>query len=304
MEQKLFSKIKKQIENLFEPGLKMQFCCIAYPMRTQWANNHIPRFYIKLDDKIIWDFPKDFPEVKQLHWAYWCRSNGIIDLVREYIDTPVGRLLQKKFKGDTQYFTAQYLWQNTQETCKADYKLTDIFKAADRRLGKEKLLEWAAKIKNPIVDRILDVRFKTVLRLVEVPVIGYRLNDIAHIRSIEFRSDCIYFNMTLLGVRLLKHRPNFVLNKDTYIWISETNTKLPLIKCAGLPPTYKVTKKNGVLFQLYFPLPENWEQLDFVHLIEDENDSATCINQYMISLTGKTKFFYNLIKSKNEIPDI
>ena len=303
MEQKLFSKIKKQIENLFEPELNMQFCCIAYPMRTQWANNHIPRFYVKLGDKIIWDFPKDF-DMKKAHWALWARTNGIVDLVREYIDTPVSEVLTKKFKGGKYEFVAQYLYENTQETIKINYRLTDIFKAADRRMGKEKLLAWAAKIKNPIVDRILDVRFKTVLRLVEVPVIGYRLNDIAHVRSIEFRSDCMIFDMTLLGIRLLKHRPNFVMNKDTYIWISETNTKLPLIKCVGLPPTYKVTKKNGVLLQLYFPLPENWGQLDFINLIEDENDSPNCINQYKISLTGKTKFFYNLVKSKNEIPDL
>ena len=298
-----FSKVKKQIESLFEPELNMQFCCIAYPMRTDWSNNHIPRFYVKLGDKIIWDFPKDF-DMKKAHWALWARTNGIVDLVREYIDTPVSEVLTKKFKGDEYEFVAQYLYENTQETIKINYRLTDIFKAADRRLGKEKLLAWAAKIKNPIVDRVLDERFKEVLRLIEVPVIGYRLNDIAHIREIEFRPDCMYFNMTLLGVRILKHRPNFVLNKDNYILISETNTKLPLIKCVGLPPTYKVTKKNGVLLQLYFPLPVNWGQLDFINLIEDENDSPNCINQYKISLTGKTKLFYNLVKSKNEIPDL
>ena len=303
-----FSKLKKQIENLFDPALKLQFCCIAYPMRTQWANNHIPRFYVELGKEIIWDFPKDFPDVKQLHWAYWSRSNGIVDLVREYIDTPVDQLLEKKFKGDTQYFIAQYLWENRQETCKAHYRLTDILKAADRRLGKEKLMAWAAKKRNAAVKDILEARLKKVLRRIDVPLIGYRLNSIGHVRSIEFRQHCIYFDMALLGAKLLELRPDFILNKNTCLWIPERGIKLPLSKCAGIPVAKKVTKKNSVLFQLYFPLPENWDQLDFIHLIEDENDSPESINQYKICLTPKAEkalsHQWGSIKSKSEITDL
>ncbi len=56
-----FSKLKKGIENLFDPKLNMEFCCIAYPIRGQWGhNNSVPRFYVKLNDEFIWDFPKDF----------------------------------------------------------------------------------------------------------------------------------------------------------------------------------------------------------------------------------------------------
>ena len=307
MEQKLFSKIKKQIENLFEPELRMQFCCIAYPMRTQWANNHIPRFYVKLDDKIIWDFPKDFA-VKKIHWSYWSRTNGIIKLVRDYIDTPVNDLLTKNFENEKQSYPPRLLNEKDEETYHINYRLTEIFIAGDRRLGKEKLLTWAAKKKNPIVDKILELRFKTILRLVECPPVAYRINDMAHIRAIEFRPDCMYFDMTLLGIRILKLRPKFRLNKNTYLWISESNTKLPLIKCVGLPVTHKVTKKNSVRLHLYFPLPENWRQLDFVHIIEDETDSANCINQYKICLTKKARLslpnYWNPIKSKSEIPDI
>ena len=37
--------------------------------------------------------------------------------------------------------------------------ILELFKAADRRLGKEKLLNWAKSINNPKVDRILELRF-------------------------------------------------------------------------------------------------------------------------------------------------
>ena len=42
---------------------------------------------------------------------------------------------------------------------KIEKKLTEIFKAADRRIGKEKLLIWAKKVENPKVDKILEIRF-------------------------------------------------------------------------------------------------------------------------------------------------
>ena len=59
-----FSKLKKQIENLYDPALEMQFCCSAFPMRGGRANNSIPRFYVKLGKEVIWDYPKDFARLR------------------------------------------------------------------------------------------------------------------------------------------------------------------------------------------------------------------------------------------------
>jgi len=81
---KRFSKLKKQIESLFEPSLKLEFCCNAYPMKTKtgYAHNSIPRFYVKLNKDIIWDYPKDF---KSEPYHEYAENNGISSLVREYI---------------------------------------------------------------------------------------------------------------------------------------------------------------------------------------------------------------------------
>lgn len=80
---KPFSKLKKQIESLFDPSINMDFCCYAFPMKstTGYAHNSIPRFCVKLNKEVIWDYPKDFP-VKDLDYGYWAGNNGISELVR------------------------------------------------------------------------------------------------------------------------------------------------------------------------------------------------------------------------------
>jgi len=133
-----FSKLKKQIENLFDPTIKMQFCCSAYPMRSKvgYAHNSIPRFYLKMNDKILWDYPKDFA-IKDEAYGYWAGNNGISELIREYIDTPVSQLLGKEFtigKQDNDSLVAS--------------SLTDLLKVADRRISKDKIAEYSARLTN------------------------------------------------------------------------------------------------------------------------------------------------------------
>lgn len=153
-----FSKLKKQIENLFVPELKMKVWCISYPVRSQYGSSSIPRFYIQLEKEIIWDFPKDFP-IKEANYHCWKDQTELSQLIREYIDTPVLELPKKKFALEHIKRTDQYLWENRQDSYDFKLGLTDFFKAADRRLGKEKLLKWSEKISNPNVHLIIAKRF-------------------------------------------------------------------------------------------------------------------------------------------------
>jgi len=168
-----FSKLKKEIEKLFDPSIGMEFCCSAYPMRskTGYATRSITRFYVKIGRDIIWDFPKDF-EVNSKS-SDWCSDNGISALVREYIDTPVAELLDKAFSGEFErrgciitYSTnpngerVKYVIEKTDH--EVVITLTDIFKAADRRIGKKKLMEWFGKdIHIASVTSVLQKRFTT-----------------------------------------------------------------------------------------------------------------------------------------------
>ena len=164
-----FSKLKKEIENLFDPVLNMEFCCSAYPMRPKngYASRSLPRFYVKLDGKIIWDFPKDF-DVENMEHS-WIDRNGISALVREYIDMPVDELLHKKFTGEFKKFGNIVTYRDDpkgekikfvieQTDPKVATSLTDIFKMADRRFGKKKVAELASIIANYSSPVILVVR--------------------------------------------------------------------------------------------------------------------------------------------------
>ncbi len=116
---KRWSKLQKQIYNLLLPELELQIHCAAYPMRSQYGSTDLGRYWITLGREIIWDYPKDFAGAKR-KYPYTTDIAAISELVREYVDTPVEALLRKRFDQD--------MWG-----------LTAILKAADRRLGRERL---------------------------------------------------------------------------------------------------------------------------------------------------------------------
>jgi hypothetical protein len=115
-----WSKLQKQIYNLLLPELELRIHCAAYPMRSQYGSTDLGRYWITLGREIIWDYPKDFAGAKP-KYPYVTDIAAISELLREYIDTPVEAISQKRFEKD--------LWG-----------LTAILKAADRRLGREKLV--------------------------------------------------------------------------------------------------------------------------------------------------------------------
>ncbi len=146
-----FSKLKKQIESLFDSNLRMTFNCISFAVGH---HNAIPRFYVRLGKGTSWDFPKDFV-VKELDFHWWSNNLTINDLVREYIDMPIDKLLSVVFENETAKITNY----DDYSVVEFNMNLTPLFIAADRRIGKEKLMDWAAGINNQKVNMILDLRF-------------------------------------------------------------------------------------------------------------------------------------------------
>ena len=82
----------------------------------------LPRFWITVGGKIIWDWPKDY--IEQEGWYFYDSAKKISRLLRNYINTPDSELLLKQFEDP--------------------FHLIPILKVCDRRIGKrrlEKLLE-------------------------------------------------------------------------------------------------------------------------------------------------------------------
>ena len=101
--------------------------------------------------EIIFDYPKDFVDkdghVSHHHahipqtaeYPYYCDISFISNLIREYIDTPVSDILTRRFENDY-------------------WGLTDIFRAADKRIGKRRLEILRDSIKNQAAQIIVELR--------------------------------------------------------------------------------------------------------------------------------------------------
>jgi hypothetical protein len=134
----MWSKLQRDIYKLIDPNLNLQIQCRAYRMPKSSSHNpQIPRYWITLDKDIIFDFPKNYS--LQEKGQMYIHIPNISQSIREYINTPLSELLNKEFDNN--------------------FGFTDFLKASDRRLGKEKLIEWS-KEKPPEIQKIITVRFK------------------------------------------------------------------------------------------------------------------------------------------------
>lgn len=152
---KRWSKLQKEIYDLLDDSLNIQIHCSIYRMKSQYGGTDLPRYWITLDKDIIFDYPKQFlnervsvrhcknPEsisqTVKMRYPYVTDVSDISEIIREYIDTPVSALPECGYEYD--------IWG-----------LTDILKAADRRLGKKKLSEHFRDTDNDSVRKILTAR--------------------------------------------------------------------------------------------------------------------------------------------------
>lgn len=157
-----FSTLKKRIEALFVPGLGLRVDCFAFANRTQWSEMKIPRFTVKLDREIIWDFPRDFP-IKDETPYVWDQMVDISTLIRDYTDAPMDALTTSSFIAEQ---VRPYVpWGEAGQGPKYLYGigLTPLFIAADRRIGKGRLRAWAEQWPpESAVHRILKARYELV----------------------------------------------------------------------------------------------------------------------------------------------
>ena len=147
---KRWSKLRSQIESIFVEGLPLHIQCSE--IRSGWDCKglvELGTFSVRLGKTVIWDFPKQFV-------TYWTQYpdggnqfsysvSNINQLLREYLNTPKSELPEKTFPKD--YFG-----------------ITDILKAADRRLGIDRLEEYFSSNKKPHVQAILEKRRDLTIR--------------------------------------------------------------------------------------------------------------------------------------------
>ena len=117
---------------MFAADINLRVYCTVYHKPSYFSHNgklEIPRLWVTLDKEIIFDWAKDFEKMTiqtsedscGQRPVYWCDISGITAFIQEYIETPVDELIDKTFETDL-------------------FGFADILKAADRRIGKKKLL--------------------------------------------------------------------------------------------------------------------------------------------------------------------
>ena len=135
-----WSKLQKSLYLIVSDKVDFQIHCSIYRMKSQRGNTNLPRYWITIDNEIIFDYPKQFMNNKEnQNYPYETQISDISECIREYSDCPVNFFLEKNFEND--------LWG-----------LTDILKAVDKRLGKEKLTSHFTE-SNTVIKSILNKRF-------------------------------------------------------------------------------------------------------------------------------------------------
>lgn len=148
---KRWSKLQKDLYLIIDPKIDFQIHCVVYPMRGDRATSLCPRYWITIGKEIVFDYPKDFTDKsghvphhyefvsQQADYPYYCDASYISNLIREYIDMPVADILTRCFENDY-------------------WGLTDIFRAADKRIGQRRLERLRDIIKNQAAQKILELR--------------------------------------------------------------------------------------------------------------------------------------------------
>lgn len=151
---KRWSKLQKELYLIIDPKIDFQIHCVVYPMRGDRATSPCPRYWITIGKEIIFDYPKDFVDKSghvthhnefvspKADYPYYCDASFISNLIRDYIDTPVSEVLTRRFENDY-------------------WGLTDILRAADKRIGQRRLDILWNNIKNQSAQKILELRIKS-----------------------------------------------------------------------------------------------------------------------------------------------
>jgi len=143
-----WSKLQRELYKIIDDRINFQIHCVRYPMNSQYGSTDLPRYWITLDKETIFDYPKQFAVdgggTKNFTgfvsgYPHNTDISDISKLIREYIDTPKDELLTKIFDND-------------------HWGLINIFRAADRRIGRKRLEMLAKKTHNISAHKVIKAR--------------------------------------------------------------------------------------------------------------------------------------------------
>lgn len=119
---KRWSKLQKKIDDLVDPALDFQIHCVKYRVPGHGGMQEFPRYFVTLDGKTIFDWPKDYPlgdsncGKLDISCLFFGRASDISDAISKYLNAP----------------------EKARMTITDPWGIVDIIRAADRRIGRRR----------------------------------------------------------------------------------------------------------------------------------------------------------------------
>jgi hypothetical protein len=135
-----WNRLKQRLSNIIAPGLGISFISSPVHKRTTYSEITLRFFQVKLDGEIIWKFPKDSEQPKELFlcdYDFYGHSEmeyPIMSIIK-YLDLPKDQLLSYEDKAG----------------------LADVLKVCDKRIGYNRLKDLNL---SPAAKKIFEVRFQ------------------------------------------------------------------------------------------------------------------------------------------------
>jgi len=172
---KPWSKLKSRIEAIWVPNLKMAIHTTPFTYKSTYGEYQIPRHWIALDKHIIWDFPFPFigdnpsPRGKPIAYyeeAYCVSDNVAKPIARAPHNTRYSPLTSSIVAIILRHYLDRPREQLLEPFPEDEWELADILRAADSRLGRSKLLDWAQSLdqEHPALA-VIQARFPGACRL-------------------------------------------------------------------------------------------------------------------------------------------
>lgn len=119
---KRWSKLQKKIDDLVDPALDFQIHCVKYRVPEHGGMQEFPRYFVTLEGKTIFDWPKDYPlgdsncGKLDISCLFFGRASDISDAISKYLNAP----------------------EKARMTITDPWGIVDIIRAADRRIGRRR----------------------------------------------------------------------------------------------------------------------------------------------------------------------
>lgn len=140
---KRWSKLQSRLYGLIDKEVDFQIHCALYEMNSNngYHGNKLPRYFITVGKKIVFDYPKDFDTTRNYgfnSYPWDSEISEISEVIEEYIQCPESQLMTK-FEND-------------------NWGITDILRVCDRRIGKRRLHKLKDSIKDEMLLEIIKKR--------------------------------------------------------------------------------------------------------------------------------------------------